>query len=141
MYYYMLKYFLDSQKEKYITIGEEDMDNNFNEENFNYTPQPEQPQKDGGHGLAIASLVVGIISILSCCCIYLSVILGVVGVVLAIISKSKSSTGKMETMALIGMILSIIGLVLTIGYFVFGLVCMQSPEYQEMYNEILKAYQ
>lgn len=117
------------------------MDNNFNEENFNYTPQPEQPQKDGGHGLAIASLVVGIISILSCCCIYLSVILGVVGVVLAIISKSKSSTGKMETMALIGMILSIIGLVLTIGYFVFGLVCMQSPEYQEMYNEILKAYQ
>ena len=117
------------------------MDNNFNDGNFNYTPQPEQPQSNDGHGLAVASLVVGIISILSCCCIYLAVILGVVGIVLAIISKSKSSTGKMETMATIGMILSIIGLVLTIGYFVFGLVVMQTPKYQEMYNEILNNVQ
>ena len=57
------------------------MDNNFNNQNFDnqnfniqsfnefnggntdYTPQP--PAKDPGHGLAIASLVLGIISLLS----------------------------------------------------------------------------
>ena len=116
------------------------MDNNFNnetKETFNYTPQPEQPQKDPGHGLAIASLVLGILSILSCCCVYLSVVLGVVGIVLAIISKSKSLTGKMETMATVGMVLSILGLVMTLGITIWSVAFSQTPAYQEMMNQYM----
>lgn len=112
-----------------LGYGNNQSGNEFNGGNFDYTSQ--QPQKDPGHGLAIASLVLGIISLISCCCVYLSVVVGVVGVVLAIISKSKSNTGKMETMAKVGMVLSIVGIVLAIGYIVFGLVYMQTPAYQE----------
>lgn len=107
--------------------------NEFNGGNMNFAPQ--QPAKDPGHGLAIASLVLGIISILSCCCVYLSVLVGVVGVVLAIVSKSKSYSGTMETMAKVGMTLSIIGVVLSVGYIILGVVMMQSPLYQETYQE------
>lgn len=112
-------------------------DNNLNNENFNYAPQPEQPQNNGGHGLAIASLVLGILSIISCCCWWLAVILGVVGIVLAVISKSKSSTGKMETIALVGMILSIVGAVLAVVYVVWAVAYMQTPEYQDMLNQLM----
>lgn len=116
------------------------MDNNFNNETFNYTPQPEQPQKDPGHGLAIASLVLGILSILSCCCVYLAVILGVVGIVLAIISKSKSLAGKMETMATVGMILSILGVVIAVGMIIWSVAFSQTPAYQEMMNQYMNMY-
>lgn len=154
----MLKYFLHTQKEKYAIEGEKRMDNNFNDQNngydlnksqtsndfnggnFNYTPQPEQPQKDAGHGLAIASLVLGILSIISCCCWWLSVLLGVVGIVLAIISKSKSSTGKMETLALVGLILSIIGAVLAIVYIVWAVAYMQTSDYQDALDQIMNSY-
>lgn len=122
-----------------LSYGNNQGGNEFNGGNFDYTPQ--QPQKDPGHGLAIASLVLGIISLLSCCCVYLSVIVGVVGVVLAIISKNKSNTGKMETMALAGMILSIVGIVLAVGYIIFGLVAMQSPEYQDIYQQMMNSYE
>lgn len=115
--------------------------NEFNGGNMNFAPQ--QPGKDPGHGLAIASLVLGIISILSCCCVYLSVLVGVVGVVLAIISKSKSYSGTMETMAKVGMTLSIIGVVLSVGYIILGVIMMNSPIYQETYQktyeEMMKA--
>ncbi len=103
---------------------------NNNENNFNYTPQPEQPVKDPGHGLAIASLVIGITSIYSCFCAYLAVILGIVGIVLAIISKSKSLTGKMEKLALAGMILSILGVVIAIPVIIFSVVLGQSSYIQ-----------
>ncbi|MBQ2800167.1 MAG: DUF4190 domain-containing protein [Lachnospiraceae bacterium] len=116
------------------------MDNNFNNETFNYTPQPEQPQKDPGHGLAIASLVLGILSILSCCCTYLAIILGVVGIVLAIISKSKSLAGKMETMATVGMILSILGVVIAVGMIIWSAAFAQSPAYQEIMNQYMDMY-
>lgn len=122
-----------------LGYGNAQSGNEFNGGNFDYTPQ--QPQKDPGHGLAIASLVLGIISLLSCCCVYLSVVVGVVGVVLAIISKSKSNTGKMETMAKVGLALSIVGVVLSIGYIIFGLVYMQTPAYQDMYQEIMNSYE
>ena len=112
------------------------MDNNFNNETFNYTPQPEQPQKDPGHGLAIASLVLGILSILSCCCTYLAIILGVVGIVLAIISLA----GKMETMATVGMILSILGVVIAVGMIIWSAAFAQSPAYQEIMNQYMDMY-
>jgi hypothetical protein len=123
-----------------VDLNKSQETNEFNGGNFNYTPQPEQPQKDPGHGLAIASLVLGILSILSCCCTYLAVILGVVGIVLAIISKSKSLTGKMETMALIGMILSILGVVIAVAMIIWSLAFSQTPAYQEMMNQYMDMY-
>ena len=115
--------------------------NEFNGGNTNYTPQP--PVKDPGHGLAIASLVLGIISLLSCCCVYLAVPVGIVGIVLAIISKSKSNSGTMETMAKIGLALSIVGVVIAVGYIIFSVVWMGTEagqEYMEMYQDMMNSY-
>lgn len=91
--------------------------NEFNGGNMNYVPQ--QPVKDPGHGLAVAALVVGIVSLLTCCCCgALGIPVSIAGIVLAVLSKNKSNTGTMETMAKVGFILSIVGLVLTVGYLI-----------------------
>ena len=111
---------------------------NFNNGSYNnYGSQ--QPQQ-GSNGMAIASIVVGALSILSCCCWWLALILGIVGVVLAILSKNKSVTGKMETTAVVGMILCIVGIVIAIVTVIGSAAVVGTPEYQEFYNEIMNSY-
>ncbi|MBP3490171.1 MAG: hypothetical protein J6K53_17545 [Roseburia sp.] len=61
--------------------------------------------------MGIASLVLGIVSIvMSCCITYVGLICGVVGIILAIMSNKK---GK-NNMATAGLVCSIIGIVLAI---------------------------
>ena len=75
-----------------------------------YYQQPEaQPPKEK-NGAAVTSLVMGILSLVFACCGG-SLIFGIVGVITAIVSKSKSSTGKMSGMAIAGLIMSIVGVV------------------------------
>lgn len=87
---------------------EENMQNNGNSVNTKATPSPgEQP----GKGPAVACLVCGIVSVV--CWFFgwsaiASVILGIVGIVLAGNSKKAGYVGGMRTA---GFILSIIGLV------------------------------
>lgn len=70
-----------------------------------------------GRGFAIAALVLGILSVvgLCCCCSVpaVSAAFGVVAIVLAIIYSQK--TGKLDGMALAGLILGIIGIVIAIS--------------------------
>ena len=72
--------------------------------------QPEQPvqlKKAPANGLAIGSLVCGIVSLVCCCCSgWFSLILGGVAILLAILSKKGQ---KMSGMALGGLICGIIG--------------------------------
>ena len=76
-------------------------------------PKPKAP------GFAIAGLIVGIVSILLCCCSgFIGVIPAIVGVVLAIMGNKQQKTG-LGTAALI---VSIIGVVLNLGMIIFGLV-------------------
>lgn len=123
-------------KEPENNMNQDVNNNQFNGGNsFNYTPQPNVNEPDPGHGLAIASLVLGIVSLLSCCCVYLSVVAGVVGVVLAILSKNKSKENKFEGMAMAGLVCSIIGVVLSVGYIIFGVAMMNSPAYQDIMEQ------
>ena len=88
--------------------------------------QPEQPQKNPGKGLGIAALIIGIaswlvLSPLYCGCSFMSlgfipaileIILGVVGLILAIIGMKKSkAVGMKNVMAVIGLILGILHIV------------------------------
>ena len=126
-------------KEPENNLNQDVNNNQFNGGNsFHYTPQPNVNEPDPGHGMAIASLVLGIVSILSCCCVYLSVVAGVVGVVLAILSKNKSKNNKFEGLAIAGLICSIIGVVISVGYIIYVLVVMKTPEFQNMYQQILE---
>ena len=66
---------------------------------------PQNPS--GGPGLAIASMVLGIVSlILTCILPYVSWVLAIVGIVLAAIAKKKAKSG----MATAGLVCSIIAL-------------------------------
>ncbi|MEE0420404.1 MAG: DUF4190 domain-containing protein [Lachnospiraceae bacterium] len=100
-------------------------------------------QQSEPNSMSTASLVMGIISLVLCCCFYVSIPLGALGILFAILSKGKDQTmsGRSKT----GLGLSIAGLVLTIlltiGMLVANLTYMgsegfsrQMKEYMEYYN-------
>lgn len=81
-------------------------------ENYNDIPVvTAEPEKEGGKGFAIASLVLSICSFLPCCLPYIggfiSLTCGVLGIVFAFVSRSQNF-GKFSTMAKAGFIISIV---------------------------------
>ena len=75
-------------------------------------PIPQQPQKNG---LAVASLILGIVSVTCCFCTY--GVAGIIGLILGIVGK-KQKPGVKSGLATVGIILSIIGLVLAVIFIV-----------------------
>ena len=75
---------------------------------YHQPPYGGPPQPQPGKGMAVASLVLGILSILDPT-IILGIFLGVIGVVLAVMAKKRGFLGGMATA---GLVLSIIGIAL-----------------------------
>lgn len=78
-------------------------------------------QNNGGSGLAIASMVLGIVAlVMSCCFYFISIPCAVVGVVLGAVSLAGQKPGK--GMAIAGIVCSIVSLVPTAFVFldIFG---------------------
>lgn len=72
------------------------------------------PEQKRSNTKEILALVFGIASIvLSCCCTYLGIILGVVGIVLAVLSRQDNG-GKFSGMAIGGLACSIVAIVLCV---------------------------
>ena len=75
-------------------------------------------------GLAIASLVIGILSI-TCFAACLGIILGPTAAIMGFISRQRiaSSGGAVggSTLATVGLILGIVGFVINVGWFFFGI--------------------
>ena len=70
-------------------------------------------------GLAIASLVLGIASIITTCCItYVGIVCGIVGIVLAVQSNKKQKSG----LATAGLVCSIIGIAIAVICIIITLV-------------------
>lgn len=78
-------------------------------------------QDGSGEGFAIASLVLGIISILTCCCCLLGLLLGILGLIFALVSK-KGKTW--DGMIIAGLICSIVGMVLSLGFMIRMMIPM-----------------
>lgn len=68
------------------------------------------PKQSQGKGLAIASLVLGILGIV-CCCIGVGAIFGLVGLILGIVAINKADSSS-KGIAIAGLIVSIIALLL-----------------------------
>ena len=80
----------------------------------------QSPQKNGGgQGMAIASMVLGIVSIVLCCIWYISLICAIAGMVLGIMNNRKCGRNGMATA---GIVCSIIGIVLTIALLVLAAI-------------------
>lgn len=109
-----------SQPSKEPVISSESQGVYINSEIQNGNVQPaetEAPQKDG---LAVAALVLGIVSLVfstvCCCCvlpIYFAPVLAIAGIICAAISRSKR--GAFSNMALAGLICSIIGIISSVA--------------------------
>ena len=89
---------------------------------FNFASNPygdfENTQKKPQNGYAIASLVLGILSVVTCCCccvetlgLILTGVSAVLAIVFAFLSK-KNTDGKMDAKAIAGLILGIVGIVM-----------------------------
>ena len=81
----------------------------------------DMPDKKSGNGMAIASLVLGIISLLLCCCgNFVTVGLSATGLILGIIAQSKKSRG----IAIAGIVTSAIGLavgIIGVALMIYGM--------------------
>ena len=73
-----------------------------------YYPQPEPPKEK--NGAAVVSLIMGILGLVMSCCGF-GRIFGIVALICGIVSKSKSSTGKMPGMAIAGLIMGIVSII------------------------------
>lgn len=86
-------------------------DNTSTYTTYQSTMPPTVPQSQGANGLQITGLVLGIISIVSCCCYGITgVIFGIAGLVCSIMGNKENKHG----VGTAGLVCSIIGLVLSV---------------------------
>ena len=70
---------------------------------------PQSKVAAGNRGMSIAALVMGILSLICCCCGYLGIACGALGIIFALLSRQD---GPMDSKAKTGLVLSGIGLAL-----------------------------
>lgn len=90
--------------------------NEMQDFNQSYMYDQNGAPQQGGNGMAIAGMVLGIISLVCCCSTYISMIAGVAGLVLSIIVLVQKKPGK--GMAIAGVICS--GIAVALG--IIGLI-------------------
>ncbi len=95
---------------------------NFNHRNFN-EPNPR-------NGYAIASLILGIISIPFACCYGLGIITAIIGIIMGIVSR-KYNNNKLSGMALAGIICSIFGIVFSIFSIIYYIIIFSSIDFSD----------
>ena len=71
-------------------------------------PVKEEPKKNG---MAIASMVMGILSLVSCCCCGIGVIFGALGIIFALLSRGEE---PMDSAAKAGLIMSAAGIAFSV---------------------------
>lgn len=99
------------------------MNNGFDSQPMYSQPTYSQPEPQKNTNVkAILALVFGILSILTCCCYgVVSIILGIVGIVMAVLAK-KENMGQFPGMAIAGLVCSIIGILLGVAYWILFLI-------------------
>lgn len=87
-----------------------------------------QPQKI--NGFAVASLVLGILSILLCCTVCFSISMGALSILFAILSKRRGT--PMSGMSIAGIILSCVAILLSIAMTVS---LFMDPDFRDAFEE------
>ena len=111
--------------------------NGFNSENENKNTLPvRQVNTKRSQGMEVASLVLGIISISTCTCLYTGIICGALSVMFALLSRGGQL--RLSSRANIGLWLGIAGIVATSTLYIFAYVFAIS-QYGSLEN-LLRAY-
>ena len=93
------------------------------------------------NGQALASMIFGILALVACCIPFIQFPLAVVAIVLVILSKKKQ---PLSGFAIAGLVLGIVSIVISIAmtfYWGYVISIMNTPEFWEMYNEMMQVYQ
>lgn len=107
---------------------------------YQQNPYQQTPPKQS-NGMALASMIVGIFALLTCCIPFVQFPLAVISIVLVILSKKGR---PFHGFAIAGLVMAIISVLVSIGmtfYWGYVLKLMNDPEFMEMYNELMEMYQ
>lgn len=121
------------------------MNEEYNQDNYGQNPQSQEPYEyddpyqnrppEEPAGFAIASLVLGIISLLISC-MGINIITGILAVVFGIIHMVKYSTRR--GMAIAGIVLGVISVVIFVGLVILGVAMFTSnPDIMQDYSQFL----
>lgn len=103
--------------------------NQYQQAGYYQQSAPAAPQ-DKASGMAIASMICGILSILCCCAWYISLILAGVAIVLGIVNNTKHMGGK--GMAIAGIVTGSVGIVLVVAFLLLMVLGMTSSEFSDI---------
>lgn len=108
---------------------------NYNEQNgYNNYNGSRQPY--GRSGLATASLITGILSVvLGYCTGYLGILAGVVSIVLGIFSRGDAP--KLSRKAIIGIVSGAVGFILGVSIIVTAMKMLTNPDFMKQYKDII----
>lgn len=102
-------------------------------------PSGVPPQKN--KNMAIASMVVGIFALISCCCSPLGLTLSIIGIVLVILSKKGAPFSGFAVAGLVLSIIALLGSLFSFAYYMMVLSIAQDPQFGPMFNDMMQQYQ
>lgn len=116
--------------------------NNYYTNPNNYQPQ-QRPAPKKKNAFSIASLVCGIISIVVCCCGFLSLPMGALSVLFALLARRQGKA--MDGMCIAGIVTSVVGMIGGIIFLIFTFgstyATMNDPAYRdELYDTMEEMY-
>jgi O-antigen ligase len=106
---------------------------------YNEVPQEVEENK-GSRTMAIVSMILGIIALVSCVCYCSAIPLGIVGIILAIIVLAKKKNGK--PFAITGLVTSILGVVCSAVVLILYMPMVDNlEEFMNNVDEYVEDYQ
>lgn len=118
----------------------EHYDNQYDNNNWQAPTPPPQPPVKQQNNMALASMIVGIFGLLSCCLPPLQFVLGMVSLLLVIFSKKGQ---PFSGFAIAGLVMSIFCLVISIvmaAYMILSLSMLNDPSFAPILDEIMEIY-
>ena len=103
--------------------------NNVTEDVFSEVYKEVMELKHRSRGWSVASLVLGIFSILCCCAPIVGVIMGALSITFAVISRI--SLGYFDGLSIAGLITSIFGIIFGVSMIIFEYIILSNPEIAE----------
>ena len=98
-------------------------------------PKAPFPAFQKSRGWSVASLVLSIVSVVCCCLPVLSIVLGALSILFAIISRV--NLGYFDGLSIAGLVVGIFGLVMGVS----TVVALNSFNFDEFYEEFMKEYE
>ena len=109
--------------------------NNGNNGGVKYEPIDINKALPPTRGFSIASMVLGILSLITCCCVYTPILFGALAVVFALISRKK--IGVLDGMSIAGLICGILGFVIGVSIIIY----VNTPGGQAAINSLTEEWE